>query len=70
MCKTRNVLRIVKSEDNNNINVIVKLTRKTMLNGAIRYAVVICNHNQVHTRLKSYDNISEAWTLYKKMMAV
>ena len=70
MCKVKNGLRIVKSDRNDNINAKVSITRKTVLDGSIKYAVILTGRNRVHTRLKSFDSISGAWGLYKQMMAV
>lgn len=73
MCATRtrkHSVKVVKAENNKAANLRVKLTRKTTKAGDIRYGVIVKGRNKVHTKLRTYDNILEAWTLYKQVLAL
>lgn len=68
--RTGHGLKVVKAESNWDANLRVKLTRKTTKEGDIKYGVVVKGRNNIHTKLKTYDNILDAWTLYKQVRAL
>lgn len=73
MCKTtRTGLRVVRKEVNRGIRKGVSLTRKTLLDGSIKYGVVVTELDGIPKRMKlgSYNNILDAWGTYKRMLAV
>ena len=60
------IITVVKTQVTTNRGVRVFLTRKTCEDGQNRYAVVIRNRGTgLHTRLKTYNRIVDAWGLYK-----
>lgn len=63
----RKGLVIVKSENHKHYR--VNLTRKTVVSGATKYGVTITQRGNTNKNIKldTFDNISDAWNLYKKL---
>ena len=69
MKKTQSGLVIVKEAYCRNLKAIVALTMKQTKDGNIKHGVVITNpRSGARTRLRTFEGISGAWTLYKTIL--
>lgn len=64
----RSGLVIVKSENNGNLKNRVNLTRKTVRDGSVKYGVTLTKlGTHRHTMLNTFNNITDAWAVYKTL---
>lgn len=62
--------KVVKVHENDFIGVRVELTRKTNLEGIVKYGVIVFNMNTGRPyRAKTFYRISDAWSTYKAALA-
>lgn len=72
MCRIRRRhtgIKVMKDDVNKNLGISVRLTKKTVMSGAVRYAVVITQlYSGKRIKLKTFPTIGEAWQLRKVML--